>query len=124
MKPRRASSQTDSPSRELLAKVAAAKKKADAAAQKAKEAKALFKNARRTHKKTRKTAKSARRDLKVLKKLLAAARLAAKRTKAARPGKPTHAREAAAPPAVVMTPVLEPVAPVVPEVTAPESRPA
>jgi len=91
--------------RQLLAKIALAKKKADTAERTAAAAKAVFKKVRKTHKQAKKSAKEARRELKALKKSLLAAKVAAARTKSAKARKPVRARKPAPTPAA-----LEPVA--------------
>lgn len=68
---------------EIVAKITASKKRADALKKVAQEAKEGFKRVRKTYKQAKKAAKAARRDLKELKKSLAAAKAAVTRSKSA-----------------------------------------
>jgi hypothetical protein len=79
--------------RELIVKISAATKLAEAAHKTAQAAKADFKRARKAYKQVKKAAKTARREVKALKKVLAAAKAAAARTKTAKARKPLQVRQ-------------------------------
>ena len=126
----KAPAKTGAKSRELVAKISLATKRAEATRKTAQAAKADFKRVRKNYKHVKKAAKAARRELKALKKALAAAKAAA-RKKTARTRKPLQVRKSTPMHATKVEPVVvsassapAPADPVVGETGPSEANPA
>ena len=108
---------------EIIRKISAAKKVAEARKKKARETKILFKKSRKAYRLAKKAAKESRRAVKELERSLVAARAAAARLRKAKKPRPATVRKSSSAKAAA-TPKEAPVAPTGSEIASTEIPPA